>query len=269
MNEQTPLIPTLPPVMQSTNVDLPFSDNPSLREIFEGLLRRPKELVPVLERCGGQVALRLAGIALISLSAFGFVLGCFARHEQLWAAPVKIIMGMIFASLICYPSLYIFSTLAGSRFSPRLLAVCLTGAMALMGLLLLGFAPAVWIFVESSSSFGFIGFLTLAVWVISIFFGIRFLINCARQQGSTQSGPLTLWAMVFILVTLQLSTSLRPILGRSDKFLTLDEKKFFLQHWYDSADASLSNTNKPEGTPAIHGANVDATNSSVNPYSEK
>ena len=75
--------------------------------------------------------------------------------------------------------------------------------------------------------------------------------------------------MVFILVTLQLSTSLRPILGRSDKFLTLDEKKFFLQHWYDSADASLSNTNKPEDTPAIRGANVDATNSSVNPYSGK
>ena len=269
MNEQTPLIPTRPPIMQSTNVDQPFSDNPSLREIFEGLLRRPKELVPVLERCGGQVALRLAGIALISLSAFGFVLGCFARHEQLWAAPLKIILGMIFASLICYPSLYIFSTLAGSRFSPRLLGVCLTGSMALVGLLLLGFAPAVWIFVESSSSFGFIGFLTLAVWLISLLFGIRFLINCARQQGSTQSGPLVVWAMVFMLVTLQLSTSLRPILGRSEKFLTLDEKKFFVQHWYDCGDDSLTDAKKTEVKPATRGADDDSSNSSRNPYIEK
>ncbi len=269
MNEQTPLIPNTPPSMQTANADQPFSDNPSLREIFEGLLRRPKELVPVLDRCGGQVALRLAGIALVSLSAFGFVLGCFARHEQLWAAPAKIIIGMIFASLICYPSLYIFSTLAGSRFSPRLLAVCLTGAMALMGLLLLGFAPAVWIFVESSTSFGFIGFLTLAVWVISLLFGVRFLMNCARQQGSTQTGPLLVWAMVFILVTLQLSTSLRPILGRSEKFLTLDEKKFFIQHWYDSADTSLPNTKSPVEKPTTSGADVNPTSSSRNPYTEQ
>jgi len=51
-----------------------------------------------------------------------------------------------------------------------------------------------------------------------------------RETGATQNAPLMIWISIFLLVTLQLSTSLRPILGRSDNFLTT-EKKFFLQHW--------------------------------------
>jgi hypothetical protein len=75
--------------------------------------------------------------------------------------------------------------------------------------------------------------------------------------------------MVFILVTLQLSTSLRPILGRSEKFLTLDEKKFFIQHWCDSADTSLPSTKSPAEKPTTSGVDVDPTSSSRNPYTEQ
>lgn len=41
-----------------------------------------------------------------------------------------------------------------------------------------------------------------------------------------------------MLVTLQMTTSLRPILGRSELLLT-QEKKFFLQHWFETMDQSL------------------------------
>ena len=80
-------------------------------------------------------------MAIVSILLFGFVLGCFAKHEQLWAAPAKITAGLIFSGLICFPSLYIFATLAGARVSISQLAACLAGALALAGLLLLGFAP--------------------------------------------------------------------------------------------------------------------------------
>jgi hypothetical protein len=46
------------------------------------------------------------------------------------------------------------------------------------------------------------------------------------------------WSGIFLLVTLQMTTSLRPIIGRSDDFLT-SEKKFFLQHWGDTMGESL------------------------------
>jgi hypothetical protein len=44
--------------------------------------------------------------------------------------------------------------------------------------------------------------------------------------------------LIFLLVGLQMTTSLRPILGRSDTLLT-QEKKFFLQHWAETVGTSL------------------------------
>jgi hypothetical protein len=112
---------------------------------------------------------------------------------------------------------------------------------ALSGLLLLGFAPAVWIFTQATNSFGFMGFLALVPWLVALFFGARFLFHAARATGATGFGPVRLWGAIFLVVTLQMTTSLRPILGTSDKFLT-NEKLFFLQHWGNSIDKDLGST---------------------------
>ena len=41
--------------------------------------------------------------------------------------------------------------------------------------------------------------------------------------------------VIFILVALQMTTALRPIIGTSDKFLPAStDKKFFIGHWADS-----------------------------------
>ena len=37
---------------------------------------------------------------------------------QLWAAPLKITVGALAAALLCYPSLYIFSCIAGADARP-------------------------------------------------------------------------------------------------------------------------------------------------------
>lgn len=135
---------------------------PKLRDWFEALLRHPVGLATGDAATGGRAMRGFALIAGVSLLVFGFVLGTFAYHDQLWAAPLKLAVGAFFAALICYPSLYIFASLAGSRISAMRLAVLLTGMLALTGVLLLGFAPAVWIFTQGTNSFGFMGFLALA-----------------------------------------------------------------------------------------------------------
>jgi fatty acid desaturase len=113
-------------------------------------------------------------MTILSMLLFGFVLGCFAKHEQLWSAPAKITAGLIFSGMICFPSLYIFATLAGARVTISQLAACLAGALALAGLLLLGFAPAVWIFAESTDSLGFMGSLAIGAWIIAVTFAFKF-----------------------------------------------------------------------------------------------
>lgn len=216
----------------------PLPEHPDTRTLFEALLRRPNALARYLTGAHHGPIGSFAALAVISFLLFGLVLGCFAKEQQLWAAPLKTGIGLLIAGVICFPSLYIFSTLAGARIGISQLAACLAGALALAGLLLLGFAPAVWIFAESTDSLGFIGVLAIASWLAALAFALRFLKSVAVAAGGSQKNPLTIWSIVFLLVTLQMTTTLRPILGRSDHFLT-QEKKFFLQHWGDTAGETL------------------------------
>ena len=141
------------------------------------------------------------------------------------AAPLKLGGGLLFAGVICFPSFYIFSSLAGSKASAAKMATLLGGMLALAGLLLLGFAPALWIFAQGTASFGFMGFLAIASWLVALLFAFKFLRIAMGETGASQKAPLVVWYVIFLLVTLQLSTSLRPILGKSDHLLT-SEKKF-------------------------------------------
>jgi hypothetical protein len=242
MNEnndtQPDMNPSNPPPLpfEKTVVSLP--EKPSIKDLFEALLRRPAELARHKASGEGSTLLRFGLIALGSIIVFGFVLGTFAYGEQLWAAPLKLGLGLLFAGLICFPSLYIFSSLAGSDASAGRMGGLLAGMLALSGLLLLGFAPALWIFAQGTASFGFMGFLAIASWLVALAFSFRFLKMALRETGATQNVPLMIWISIFLLVTLQLSTSLRPILGRSEKFLTT-EKKFFLQHWGEMMGENL------------------------------
>lgn len=263
--------PSLPPVYQQEPApappEAPLPDKLDLKTLFEALLRRPKDLIARLAEPDHGATGKFAVMALVSILLFGFVLGCFAKHEQLWAAPVKISVGLIFSGLICFPSLYIFSTLAGARVSISHLAACLAGALALAGLLLLGFAPAVWIFAESTDSLGFMGTLAIGSWIIAVAFALRFLKSVIFSSGGTQKAPLFIWSVIFLLVTLQMTTSLRPILGRSDVLLT-QEKKFFLQHWGDTMGESLKPQAKATapGTPEVRGATSPPSDGARNPF---
>ena len=227
------------PDIQPPPIEAPLPEKLDLKTLFEALLRRPHALVARLAEANHGATGKFVLMAVVSIALFGFVLGCFAKHDQLWAAPAKITAGLIFSGVICFPSLYIFSTLAGARVSISQLAACLAGALALAGLLLLGFAPALWIFAESTDSLGFMGSLAIGSWMIAVVFALRFLKSVIFATGGTQKGPLAIWSAVFLLVTLQMTTSLRPILGRSESLLT-QEKKFFLQHWCDTFGTSLT-----------------------------
>jgi hypothetical protein len=58
-----------------------------------------------------------------------------------------------------------------------------------------------------------------------------------QPRSGTGGGGLRVWTLIFVLVLLQMTAALRPILGTSDAFLPA-EKKFFVSHWTDSLKAS-------------------------------
>jgi hypothetical protein len=61
---------------------------------------------------------------------------------------------------------------------------------------------------------------------------LRLVLIGARFFGVVDRAYLLLWMMIVTLVSLQMMTTLRPIVGSSDRLLPA-EKKFFLNHWLE------------------------------------
>jgi hypothetical protein len=229
--------PQIPPVPVVPGLLLPGA-TPEEREpiatataAVEAILRQPRRVLFQLRqpRSRPLLAVMLLVAVLCSLG-YGAVVGTFSMGPQLWAAPVKLAAGLMFSALICLPSLYIFTCLSGSQ--ARLGEICglVAGLLMLMTLLLIGFAPVAWLFSQSTQSVAWMGALHLAFWLISTIFGLRFLqAGFSHSQARSQAGLYT-WIIIFILVVLQMTTALRPIVGKADTFLP-KEKMFFLTHW--------------------------------------
>lgn len=211
---------------------MPTGTSPFL--IIEALLKFPGRLIYELQnnwRAG--LTGWLLALALIGMAAYGLVVGAFSGGAQMWIAPAKLALGTLFSILICLPSLYIFAGLAGIDVRLRTVIGVLCAAVALSALLLIGFAPVAWIFSQSTDSIPFMGGLHLILWVIAIAFGLRLIGAMGRLLAGSTGSQMKLWNLIFILVCLQMTTTLRPIIGTSDRFLP-GEKKFFLTHWFDT-----------------------------------
>jgi hypothetical protein len=169
------------------------------------------------------------------------VVGTFSNGVQLWAAPAKIAGGMLVSALICLPSLYIFTCLSGSQ--ARLSEICglLGGMLMLTTILLIGFAPVAWLFSQSTESVAWMGTLHLVFWFIATGFGLRFLSNAFTHSQARSQAGLSTWSIIFVLVAVQMTTALRPIVGKADTFLPR-EKKLFLAHWGDSLSQAMQDT---------------------------
>lgn len=199
----------------------------------ESLLKHPQRVMYQMhQEDPRRLIASLAAISVGCLLVYGLIVGTFSGGEQLWMAPVKITLGMFASALICLPSLFIFACLSGE--DARISEICglLFASVALSAVLLIGFAPVAWIFSASTNSMVFMGFLHLAIWTIGTYFGLQLLYRALDRNRGSNPGHLRVWGVIFILVALQMTTALRPILGTADTVLP-KEKKFFLAHWSD------------------------------------
>ncbi len=211
--------------------------------ILEALLKHPGRVIYELhQNRSAAVAVWLLALGLAGMALYGVVVGTLAGGAQLWIAPVKLALGTLLAMLICLPSLYIFSCLDGIEARIRTVTGMLLAAVCLTALLLIGFAPVGWIFSQSTDSVALMGALHLLFWLIGVGFGLRLLGAAGGVLGSGGRRHLKIWNLIFVLVCLQMTTALRPILGHADTFLPR-EKKFFIAHWLDTL-GGRGNTNR-------------------------
>ena len=239
MNQPTD--PSNPPPLPTTSSGSPPQPAPTalppdagLGVILDTLLKRPGLLIRTLcESQSSRQWVLLALVAVVALALYGLVIGSFTGGPQWMAAPLKVSAGGLLSALICFPSLYIFACLTGAEVSLRGIAGVLCAVLTLTGLLLLGFAPVAWVFSQSTDSVVFIGTLHLMFWVIATWFGLRLFGRMTKTPGVSDRTHLKVWMGIFVLVCLQMTTALRPIIGTSERWLP-QEKKFFVAHWIEN-----------------------------------
>jgi len=221
-------IPAPPPLGETRQV----SSNP-----LDRLIRSPDLLLAELDGPGAtRLLAMLAMTAIGGHLAYGLVVGSFSGGVQWWAAPSKIVLGTALCGAICYPSLYIFATLAGAEVRAKHVLGLLLGMLALTAVFLVGFAPVAWVFSQSSTLVFFIGAIHLLVWGLSILVSIRVLQSSLKRWRAKHPELTLIWILVFILTCCQMMTTLRPLVGSSERLLD-PEKRFFLQNYVETIEA--------------------------------
>jgi hypothetical protein len=234
--------PQIPPRLSPTKTTgpglLPLGGYPEEREpipnlpvAIEAILRQPRRVILQLKQPGSS---RLIGIMLfgvvIGSAIYGGVVGSFSMGNQIWMAAIKVALGLLVTGIICLPSLYIFACISGSRASFSEVCGLVVGLMLIMTLLLLGFAPVAWLFSQSTQSLACMGMLHLGFWLVATLFGIRFMNHGFSYSEARSAAGLNTWIIIFVLVALQMTTALRPILGKAKTFLP-ETKQSFVSHW--------------------------------------
>ncbi|MDR3402440.1 MAG: hypothetical protein P4L99_08070 [Chthoniobacter sp.] len=220
--------PAIPPLPQ------PLPPDASPGAILQALLKRPLQLVADLHQTTATRVPWVLGIfALLALAAYGLVVGSFSGGDQWWSAPVKVSLGALASAAICLPSLFIFLSLSGADVSLRSIVGTLCAALALTALMLIGLVPVAWVFSQSSDSVAFIGTLHIVFWLIALTVGLRVLGLLLDYLRIRERLHLKTWLAIFLLVSLQMTTALRPIVGTADHWLP-KEKKFFVAYWIEN-----------------------------------
>lgn len=241
--------PALPPAPPSPGADAeeqePIANTVSA---VEAILRQPRRVLFQLRQSrSGRLIGAMFLVSLICALIYGVVVGTFSGGTQLWAAPVKIAAGLIICALICLPSLYIFACLSGSQARLGEIVGLVAGLTMLMTILLIGFAPVAWVFSQSTESLVAMGALHLAFWIIASYFGLRFLNAGFAHHHDNSGGGIKVWMILFLLVMLQMTAAVRPLIGTADTFLPT-EKKFFVNHWRDCVKEANETTRSAAAT---------------------
>lgn len=211
--------------------DVVVSPPANVLAALDELLKRPAITVG---RAGSPDALRmsgyLGGAGLLAAMIYGLAAGFFQGGTSLLVAMLKAPLVLAASVLLCVPSLYITSALLGAHLSARRFWLAVAGFAGMIGILMLGLVPIVWLFSVSSRSLGFVTVLHALLWTLIVAFSARFLSLALRESGA--QAPPFLWVILFLVVSFQVATVFRPILWIGPEArLFQTEKMFFMEHF--------------------------------------
>ena len=120
---------------------------------------------------------------------------------------------------ICFPTFYVFSSIAGSTLNIKQAATVVMICLALTGLLLIGSVSIVVFFsLVTEGAITFLGGMNVVVGVLAVVLSMIFMLQgvdrILRLNGAKSTGGvitiLIIWFVVYVAVLIQLIQELRP-----------------------------------------------------------
>ena len=200
------------------------------------LLRAPGEVMGFADgkvRCW-RLAAFLALVTAVGCALFGFAVGSFVDLKVAALDAAKMVGIAAFSFALCFPTLYVFATISGSKLSAARLAVLGLVCTATLGSLLAALSPILWLFSVSTEKVAFIVVLSCFLAALSLVFVMSPINAAAEKEVVANRAGLHLWLIVFAIVAFQTVTLVRPMLAPIGTSRTPEGKCFFLMHFGES-----------------------------------
>jgi hypothetical protein len=141
----------------------------------------------VVEEQGlGRMTLRMFTTSVLSLAAYGAVLGASHSIAQAASSAVKLPLLFLATLAICLPTLYLFNLIFGARLSMMQAVTLIMTCITVISVLSLAFAPISLFFLITADNYAFFKLLNVAILVLAALVGLRFLTSGMARLNEYQ-----------------------------------------------------------------------------------
>ena len=197
------------------------------------LLRAPGEVMGFADDKARywRLAAFLSFVTVVGCALFGFAVGSFVDLKVAALDAAKMVGVAAFSFALCFPTLYVFATISGSKLSASRLAVLGLVFTATLSCLLAALSPILWLFSVSTEKAAFIVVLSCLLAALALGFVTRPIAAAAEKGIVANRAGLHMWLVVFAVVALQTVTLVRPMLAPIGTPRKPEGKCFFLMHF--------------------------------------
>ena len=206
------------------------------------LRERQKFLEEIRE--GVKLKSKIFGLLISSIvffAIYGAILGASSTWMQCLISAIKLPALYLLTLIICFPTLYFFNVMFGSKRTFEQYLTLLMTSMAMISVLLFGFAPVSLFFLISSTNYNFFLLLNVAIMGITGFLGVSFIYQgmhfLSEQDAEGKDIRLNIlrfWLGLYAFVGSQLGWTLRPFFGAPGQAFQLfrsRDSNFYMSLW--------------------------------------
>jgi hypothetical protein len=142
------------------------------------LLRERQQFLEEIKK-GVKLKSKLIGLLISSTVFFGIygaIIGSSSSPLQALISAVKLPALYLLTLIICFPTLYFFNVMFGSKRTFQQYLTLLMTAMAMISVLMFGFAPVALFFLLSTNDYNFFLLLNVIIMAITGGLGVKFFL---------------------------------------------------------------------------------------------